>query len=89
MTTDPDGGNTTVTKEAKDAFYTQFEQSYDIALQNKPKTQNQLDELNKKSKKLGNCRTGLLAANTATNIAGVLIANKGIEKFYICGQSCR
>jgi len=76
MTTDPDGGNTTVTKEAKDAFYTQFEQSYDIALQNKPKTQNQLDELNKKSKKLGNWRTGLLAANTATNIAGVLIANK-------------
>ena len=33
-----------------------------------------LDELDKESKNLGNWRTGLLAANTATNIAGAAIA---------------
>lgn len=37
-----------------------------------------LDELDKQSKNLGNWRTGLLAANTATNIAGAAIA--GINK---------
>ena len=32
------------------------------------------DELRKKSKKLGNWRTGLMAGNTATNVAGAIIA---------------
>ncbi len=33
-----------------------------------------IDQLTKKSKKLGNWRTGLMAGNTATNIAGAIIA---------------
>lgn len=36
----------------------------------------ELQRLNVKSKKLGNWRTGLLAGNTATNIAGAVIAGK-------------
>lgn len=35
---------------------------------------NDINQLNTKSKKLGNWRTGLLAGNTATNIAGAAIA---------------
>lgn len=38
------------------------------------KGKNSKDELEEKSKKLGNWRTGLLAANTATNIAGAAIS---------------
>ena len=46
---------------------------------------NDIKQLNTKSKKLGNWRTGLLAGNTATNIAGAAIAgtnkvNKSLEK---------
>lgn len=36
--------------------------------------QTEIDQLTKQSKNLGNWRTGLLAANTATNIAGAAIA---------------
>jgi hypothetical protein len=42
--------------------------------------------LNDKSKNLGNWRTGLLAGNTATNIAGAVIASKTINKDDIQGQ---
>lgn len=48
--------------------------------------QNQIDDLTQKSKKLGNWRTGLLAGNTATNIAGAIIASKTINKDDISGQ---
>jgi len=41
--------------------------------------QAKLAELTKKSKKLGNWRTGLLAGNTATNIAGAIISSKTIK----------
>lgn len=40
----------------------------------------------KKSKKLGNWRTGLLAGNTATNIAGAVIASKTVNKNDISTQ---
>lgn len=36
----------------------------------------EIDELTQKSKSLGNWRTGLMAGNTATNIAGAVIAGK-------------
>jgi hypothetical protein len=39
-----------------------------------------------KSKKLGNWRTGLLAGNTATNIAGAVIASKTINKNDVTAQ---
>ena len=45
-----------------------------------------IQELNEKSKRLGNWRTGLLAGNTATNIAGAIIASKTINKDDIQGQ---
>lgn len=44
------------------------------------------DEMVKKSKKLGNWRTGLLAGNTATNIAGAVIASKTVNKNDISTQ---
>lgn len=44
------------------------------------------DEMVKKSKKLGNWRTGLLAGNTATNIAGAVIASKTVNKNDISAQ---
>ena len=43
---------------------------------NSANLQNQFDELRRQSKTLGNWRTGLLAGNTATNIAGAIIAGK-------------
>ena len=46
----------------------------------------EIDALTQKSKKLGNWRTGLLAGNTATNIAGAVIASKTINKDDIQGQ---
>lgn len=36
----------------------------------------ELEKLNKKSKKLGNWRTGLMAGSAATNVAGAIIAHK-------------
>jgi hypothetical protein len=40
------------------------------------KLQDELTKVEKKSKNLGNWRTGLMAGNTATNIAGAVIAQK-------------
>ena len=40
----------------------------------------ELEKLNKKSKSLGNWRTGLMAGNTATNITGAIISSKTINK---------
>ncbi|MCQ2562072.1 MAG: hypothetical protein MJ158_00410 [Alphaproteobacteria bacterium] len=48
--------------------------------------QKQIDELTVKSKKLGNWRTGLLAGNTATNVASAIIASKTINKDDLQGQ---
>jgi hypothetical protein len=43
---------------------------------NKNTKQSEFDKLTQKSKTLGNWRTGLLAGNTATNVAGAIIAGK-------------
>lgn len=56
------------------SFLREFETSYDSAIKDITTAQAKLDELNKQSKKLGNWRTGLMAGNTATNIAGAIIA---------------
>ena len=56
------------------SFMKEFETSYDFAIKDISTTQDKLDDLNKKSKSLGNWRTGLMAGNTATNIAGAIIA---------------
>jgi len=56
------------------SFLKEFETSYDSAIKDITTAQAKLDELNKQSKKLGNWRTGLMAGNTATNIAGAIIA---------------
>lgn len=57
-------------------FLAEFENSYDAAIRDIQTAQSKLDKLNKQSKKLGNWRTGLLAGNTATNVAGAVIAGK-------------
>lgn len=56
------------------SFLKEFETSYDSAIKDITTAQAKLDELNKQSKKLGKWRTGLMAGNTATNIAGAIIA---------------
>jgi hypothetical protein len=53
--------------------------------------ENRLDQLTDKSKKLGNWRTGLMAGNTATNIAGAIIAgnNKASSDLRGAIDDCR
>lgn len=53
---------------------------------NQQSIQGQINDLTKQSKNLGNWRTGLLAGNTATNIAGAVIASQTINKDDIQGQ---
>ena len=54
--------------------------------ENLQEMQTELEKMNKQSKNLGNWRTGLLAGNTATNIAGAIISSKTINKDDIQGQ---
>lgn len=56
------------------SFLEEFDSSYDVAIENLTTVQAKLDELNKQSKNLGNWRTGLMVGNTATNVAGAIIA---------------
>ena len=56
------------------SFLREFETSYDSAINDITTAQAKLDDLNKQSKKLGHWRTGLMAGNTATNVAGAIIA---------------
>ncbi len=59
-----------------EAFEREFDLSYEAAVQDVDKYQSEVDKLNKKSKRLGNWRTGLLASATATNVAGVVLSVK-------------
>ena len=70
----------------RSAFLTEFNNTYNTAVKDKATAQQQIDDLTKKSKNLGNWRTGLLAGNTATNIAGAIISSKTINKDDIQGQ---
>lgn len=71
---------TNVTEVQISAFEREFDLAYDAAVKDIDTYQSELDKLNNKSKKLGNWRTGLLAVNTTTNIAGALIASKNQVK---------
>lgn len=57
-------------------FEQEFNLSYDAAVTDIDKYEKELEALNKKSKNLGNWRTGLLAGSTATNVAGAILAAK-------------
>ena len=64
------------TEEEKSAFLTEFNISYNEAINDLETAQEKLKDLNKQSKSLGNWRTGLIAGSTATNVASAIIANK-------------
>ncbi|MBR3511130.1 MAG: hypothetical protein IKN73_03655 [Alphaproteobacteria bacterium] len=64
--------------EEMNAFAEAFKSSADI--------EKEFDKLRKQSKTLGNWRTGLLAGNTATNVAGAIISSRTINKDNIKGQ---
>lgn len=64
-------GNTTLDMDAKQDFVDET-MSLIKSMTQQENTQN--SELEKRSKNLGNWRTGLMAGNTATNIAGTIIA---------------
>ena len=72
-------------------FLKEFESSYDSAIKDLTTAQAKLDELNKQSKKLGNWRTGLMVGNTATNVAGAIIAgnNKVDDDLQAQIDSCK
>ena len=66
------------TEEEWDVFIAEFDKYLSDLTPKQIEDLKAVDTLNTKSKKLGNWRTGLLAANTATNIAGAAIA--GVNK---------
>lgn len=70
--------------EDKARFLEEYNKSYDVAINESVKKEQ--DKLTQKSKRLGNWRTGLMAGNTVTNIAGAIIASKTINKDGIQGQ---
>lgn len=72
------------TREDKDRFLQECDK-YE-ALHEDDNIKTEVGALTEKSKKLGNWRTGLLASNTATNIAGAIISSKTINKDDIQGQ---
>ena len=55
-------------------FMSEFNRGYDTELASTDAIETELEQLNAKSKKLGNWRTGLMAGSTATNVAGAIIA---------------
>ncbi len=68
--------------QSSDIDWNKFSESMDSELlaaqQEVSRYQQEIEKLNNQSKKLGNWRTGLLAGNTVTNVAGAAIA--GINK---------
>ena len=63
-----------MTAEEIETFLYDFNTKYSSRVLNKDSAKSELDELNAKSKKQGNWRTGLVAGATATNVAGAIIA---------------
>jgi len=70
----------------RETFMAEYKNGYSAALKDKKTVQEKINKLNEQSKNLGNWRTGLLAGNTATNIAGAIISSKTINKDDIQGQ---
>ena len=66
----------TLTDDDKAKFEKEFDVSFDTAVEDIDNYKSELDKLTAKSKKLGNWRTGLLATNTATNVAGAILASQ-------------
>jgi hypothetical protein len=70
-----------------DKFMTDFEKHLKESANKQDKKQPKtITELQEQSKKLGNWRTGLLATNAATNVAGVAISTSTIKKDDFKGQ---
>lgn len=67
-------GQNEPTEEELEAFLNEFEISYEDAIENLATNEDKLKTLNKQSKNLGKWRTGLMIGNTATNVAGAIIA---------------
>ena len=65
-----------LTDEQVNAFLLDFNNAYETALSGKSEIESELEKTVKQSKKLGNWRTGLMATNTATNVAGAIMAGK-------------
>ena len=64
----------TPTEQEAEQFQQEFQSSYASSIQEIDRLTKEREELNSKSKSLGNWRTGLLAGNTVTNVAGAIIA---------------
>ena len=67
--------STEFTQTEADNFTASFDAYRDTAKQELQKAQAELDKLTRESKNLGNWRMGLMAGNTATNVAGAIIAS--------------
>ncbi|MBR5625566.1 MAG: hypothetical protein IKW67_02190, partial [Alphaproteobacteria bacterium] len=67
--------DTKYTTDQINELYEKFNASYQTAV-TENNAQSELDQLNKKSKKMGNWRTGLLATSTATSITGAILSSK-------------
>lgn len=79
----PDNNDEDRGEDQKADFWDKFDK-YRTEVINEEKTR--LEQLEKESKTLGNWRTGLMAGNTATNIAGAAIAGTNKVKNNIADQ---
>lgn len=66
---------TQYTQEEIKKLFAEFTASYQTAV-DQNNAQEELSQLNEKSKKMGNWRTGLLATSTATSITGAILSSK-------------
>jgi len=75
----PEGGDEVSKQEAEETLakleeaWAEYVKKVDA---NKKKNVDEVDKLEKESKTLGNVRTGMLAANTATSVAGAVISSQ-------------
>lgn len=67
-------GGKPLTPQEFDVFFQEYRAAYNSQVGDKETLQDELDKTVKKSKTLGNWRTGLLAGSTVTNVAGAIIA---------------
>ena len=70
-----------LTEEQLKVMNKNFKDSYQDAVKKAKTYKSELEKLNKKSKKLGNWRTGLMAGATVTNVTGAILASQsGVNK---------
>lgn len=67
-------GGKPLTPQEFDVFFQEYRAAYNSQVGDRETLQDELDKTIKKSKTLGNWRTGLLAGSTVTNVAGAIIA---------------